>query len=52
VLLPGNGFEVVNTSARVSLANLTEFEYAAIGRFTRLVLDEYRSDFEAVAKTQ
>jgi len=52
VLLPGNGFEVVNTSARVSLANLTEFEYAAIGRFTRQVLDEYRSDFEMVAKTQ
>ena len=40
--MPGNGFEVVNTSARVSLANLTEFEYAAIGRFTRQVLDEYR----------
>jgi len=50
VLLPGNGFEVVNTSARVSLANLTEFEYAAIGRFTRQVLDEYRDDFEAIAK--
>ena len=52
VLLPGNGFEVVNTSARVSLANLTEFEYAAIGRFTRQVLDEYRDDFEAIAKTR
>jgi aspartate 4-decarboxylase len=52
VLLPGNGFEVVNTSARVSLANLTEFEYAAIGRFTRQVLDEYRNDFEAIAKSR
>ncbi len=51
VLLPGNGFEVVNTSARVSLANLTEFEYAAIGRFTRQVLDEYRADFQAIDKT-
>ncbi|MEO5686807.1 MAG: bifunctional aspartate transaminase/aspartate 4-decarboxylase [Burkholderiaceae bacterium] len=52
VLLPGNGFEVVNTSARVSLANLTEFEYAAIGRFTRQVLDEYHADFEAIATTR
>ncbi|CAN5375682.1 bifunctional aspartate transaminase/aspartate 4-decarboxylase [soil metagenome] len=45
VLLPGNGFEVVDTSARVSLANLTEIEYAAIGRFTRQVLDECFADF-------
>jgi aspartate 4-decarboxylase len=45
VLLPGNGFEVVDTSARVSLANLTDNEYAAIGRFTRQVLDEYFQDF-------
>ena len=47
VLLPGRGFEVVDTSARVSLANLTEVEYAAIGKFTRKVLDEYRDDFES-----
>ncbi len=47
VLLPGNGFEVMNTSARVSLANLTEIEYAAIGKFTRKVLDEYLADFNA-----
>jgi len=46
VLLPGKGFEVVDTSARVSLANLTEIEYAAIGRFTRKVLDECFSDFQ------
>jgi aspartate 4-decarboxylase len=46
VLLPGNGFEVVDTSARVSLANLTDSEYAAIGRFTRQVLDEYYQDFQ------
>ena len=45
VLLPGNGFEVVDTSARVSLANLTDNEYASIGRFTRQVLDEYFQDF-------
>ena len=47
VLLPGNGFEVIDTSARVSLANLTDAEYAAIGTFTRKVLDEYNHDFEA-----
>ena len=41
VLLPGNGFGVVDTSARVSLAKLTENEYASIGRFTRQILDEY-----------
>ncbi|QOL79742.1 bifunctional aspartate transaminase/aspartate 4-decarboxylase [Pseudooceanicola spongiae] len=47
VLLPGKGFEVVDTSARVSLANLTEIEYASIGRFTRQVLDECYADFKA-----
>ncbi len=52
VLLPGNGFEVVNASARVSLANLTEIEYASIGKFTRRVLDEYRDDFEALRKNR
>jgi len=46
VLLPGNGFEVVDTSARVSLANLTDSEYASIGRFTRQILDEYFRDFK------
>jgi aspartate 4-decarboxylase len=46
VLLPGNGFEVVDTSARISLANLTDREYAAIGRFTRQVLDEYYVEFK------
>jgi aspartate 4-decarboxylase len=49
VLLPGAGFEVIDTSARVSLANLTEFEYAAIGRSTRQVLDECHADFLAQA---
>ncbi|SDJ11972.1 MULTISPECIES: bifunctional aspartate transaminase/aspartate 4-decarboxylase [Bradyrhizobium] len=49
VLLPGNGFEVVDTSARVSLANLTEIEYASIGKFTRQVLDECHADFVKAA---
>jgi aspartate 4-decarboxylase len=46
VLLPGNGFEVVDTSARVSLANLTESEYASIGRFCRKIIDEYYAEYE------
>jgi aspartate 4-decarboxylase len=37
---------VVDTSARVSLANLTEVEYAAIGKFTRQILDECYQDFK------
>jgi aspartate 4-decarboxylase len=45
VLLPGNGFEVVDASARVSLANLTEREYASIGKFTRQALEAYYQDF-------
>lgn len=45
VLLPGKGFEVVDPSARVSLANLAESDYAAIGRFSRRVVDEYYQDF-------
>lgn len=51
VLLPGNGFEVVDASARVSLANLTQWSYEAIGTFTRQVIDEYHRDYlEALAK--
>ena len=45
VLLPGNGFEVVDTSARVSLANLTDHEYRAIGVATRRIVDEYHDAF-------
>ncbi len=50
VLLPGKGFEVVYPSARVSLANLTDAEYAAIGCFTRKVLDEFYQDFQNRSK--
>ena len=47
VLLPGKGFEVVDASARVSLANLTEAQYAAIGEFSRRVLDELHDEFQS-----
>ncbi len=50
VLLPGKGFEVVDASVRVSLANLTEAEYADIGKFTRQVLDELHADYEKEKK--
>ncbi|MEO7549205.1 MAG: bifunctional aspartate transaminase/aspartate 4-decarboxylase [Ramlibacter sp.] len=49
VLLPGQGFEVVDMSARVSLANLTDAQYVAVGKFTRQVLDEYCEDFRKQA---
>jgi aspartate 4-decarboxylase len=52
VLLPGKGFEVVDTSARISLANLTEIEYASIGKFTRQVLDECYQDFQKTIAQQ
>ena len=52
VLLPGKGFEVVDTSARISLANLTEIEYASIGKFTRQVLDECFRDFKKTTAPQ
>ncbi len=47
VLLPGRGFEVADASVRVSLANLTEAEYVAIGKCTRQVLDELFGEFKA-----
>ena len=45
VLLPGKGFEVVDASARVSLANLTEADYASIGAFARQVITEYYEQY-------
>ncbi|MBV7261197.1 bifunctional aspartate transaminase/aspartate 4-decarboxylase [Photobacterium sp. 2_MG-2023] len=45
ILLPGKGFDVIHGSARVSLANLTHYEYELIGRETRKVLDEYYTDY-------
>ncbi|SHH24202.1 bifunctional aspartate transaminase/aspartate 4-decarboxylase [Ferrimonas marina] len=47
VLLPGKGFDVVHGSVRVSLANLTHYEYALIGRETRKMLDGYFAEFQA-----
>jgi len=47
VMLPGNGFDDSHPSARVSLANLTEWEYETIGKMTRQVLDEMYQTYSA-----
>ena len=45
VLLPAAGFDVHVPAVRVSLANLTLANYAAIGLFTRQVLDEFYQEY-------
>ncbi len=45
VLLPGSGFKTLHPSARASLANLQEFQYAAIGRSLRKLAGEYFEEF-------
>ncbi|NHN91897.1 bifunctional aspartate transaminase/aspartate 4-decarboxylase [Acetobacter sicerae] len=49
VLLPGAGFGAIRPAARASLANLNEFQYAAIGRSLRKMVEEYHDQF---VKTQ
>ena len=46
VLLPGRGFGTKQPAARVSLANLNEFEYANIGRALRGMADQYYAEFK------
>jgi aspartate 4-decarboxylase len=41
VLMPGSGFGDTHPSVRVSLANLNEYDYAAIGTAVRNLLDAY-----------
>lgn len=47
VLMPGSGFGDTRPAARVSLANLNENAYAAIGTAIRHMLDEYWTRFQA-----
>jgi aspartate 4-decarboxylase len=47
VLLPGRGFGTPHPSARVSLANLNESDYANIGRSIRHLAIEYHNAFIA-----
>jgi aspartate 4-decarboxylase len=46
VLLPGKGFGTQQPAARVSLANLNEYEYANIGRSLRAMAEQYFAEFE------
>jgi hypothetical protein len=46
VLMPGRGFGDTAPSARVSLANLNESDYAAIGTAIRRLLDDYYERFK------
>ncbi|WP_028217448.1 bifunctional aspartate transaminase/aspartate 4-decarboxylase [Paraburkholderia oxyphila] len=45
VLLPGQGFGTPHPSGRVSLANLNEVDYRAIGKAIRTLLHEYVERF-------
>ncbi|RFP12838.1 MULTISPECIES: bifunctional aspartate transaminase/aspartate 4-decarboxylase [unclassified Duganella] len=47
VLLPGQGFGTQQPAGRASLANLNEFEYAAIGRALRKMADDAYREFGA-----
>lgn len=47
VLLPGKGFDSPHPSGRVSLANLNEVDYEAIGRAIRNLVDDYYEAYRA-----
>jgi len=46
VLMPGGGFGDTHPAARVSLANLNEHDYAAIGTAIRRLLDDYYAKYQ------
>jgi aspartate 4-decarboxylase len=52
ILMSGGGFGDTHPSARVSLANLNEHEYAAIGTAIRRLLDDYHEKYEAERATR
>lgn len=47
VLMPGGGFGDSHPAARASLANLNEYQYAAIGTAIRSLLDDYYAKYQA-----
>ena len=47
VLLPGKGFGMPHPSARVSLANLNEPDYARMGRIIQTMMEDYASEYRA-----
>jgi aspartate 4-decarboxylase len=50
VLLPGSGFGVQHPSGRASLANLNEYQYAAIGTALRKLSAEYYAEYKKGGK--
>ena len=50
MLLPGSGFGVQHPSGRASLANLNEYQYAAIGAALRKLAAEYHAEYEKAKK--
>ncbi len=52
VMLPGSGFKAPHPSGRASLANLQEYEYAAIGTSLRKLAEEYYEEFKKTRKTR
>jgi aspartate 4-decarboxylase len=46
ILLPGRGFGTAHASARVSLANLNEYDYTNIGKAIRKLALEFHTQFE------
>jgi len=47
VLLPGKGFGVPHPSARVSLANLRQEDYARMGRIIRSMIEDYAREYSS-----
>ncbi|MGL4787721.1 MAG: hypothetical protein ACRC2Q_12700, partial [Cetobacterium sp.] len=47
VLLPGKGFGDTHPTLRVSLANLKEYQYEAIGKKTKQILKEFHTQYES-----
>ncbi|WP_342754072.1 bifunctional aspartate transaminase/aspartate 4-decarboxylase [Pantoea sp. MBD-2R] len=45
VMLPGTGFGTLKPAGRISLANLNEYEYAAIGKALRQMMEHYYKEY-------
>ena len=52
VLLPGKGFGTPHPSARVSLANLNERDYARISCIIRAMMEDYVSEYRGTAQAE
>ncbi|MEM6052121.1 bifunctional aspartate transaminase/aspartate 4-decarboxylase [Erwinia sp. P7711] len=49
VMLPGSGFGTQQPAGRISLANLNEYEYAAIGKALRNMMEHYYREYSLEA---